>query len=206
MLYLIAGGSGSGKSEYAENLAVQLFRDSTREQNMLATSKKSKSCESCQTGTLYYVATMHSYDEESVQRIERHQTQRAGKGFTTIECDVMLERMNAGVRDIILLEDLSNLLANEMYLESGRIKARNDDDVFCQLEQAVFHPVMQLEKSAACVIIVTNEIFSDGLEYDGETKLYMNLLGNLNQRLGGMADGVVEVVCGIPVWHKGVEK
>lgn len=203
MLYLITGGSGSGKSEYAENLAVQMFRKSVRRENILVLSKESKPCEAYPISTLYYLATMHSYDKETHKRIERHQAQRAGKGFTTIECDVRLEQIKAAGGDIILLEDLSNLLANEMYLDSGRIKPLNDSNAFCQLERAVLNPVLQLEKSAGCVIIVTNEIFSDGLEYDEDMKLYIKLLGILNRRLGETADGVVEVVCGIPVWNKG---
>lgn len=179
MLYLITGGSGSGKSEYAENLAV-----------------------GCK-GDLYYFATMSSKDEESRKRIKRHRMQRAGKGFTTVECPVALEQNTVGEKDVILLEDLSNLLANEMYLEAGRIKIRSGEEAFNQMEQAVLNPLLQLEKQAACVIIVTNEIFSDGAGYDEETTLYLRLLGTLNQRLAQAADGVVEVVCGIPLWQKG---
>lgn len=186
MLYIITGGSGSGKSEYAENLAVSRYQRTDK------------------PGKLYYIATMDSRDEESCRRIERHRKLRDGKGFITVECSVKLEELTAGVRDVVLLEDLSNLLANEMYLEHGRMKTR-DDEIFCRLEQIILLPVLQLEKQAGCVIIVTNEVFSDGMEYDMETGLYVHLLGMLNQRLAECADGVAEVVCGIPVWHKGQE-
>ena len=51
-------------------------------------------------------------------------------------------------------------------------------------------------------MIVTNEIFSETEEYQGDTKLYQEYLGKINQKLADMADEVAEVVYGIPVYHK----
>ena len=68
MLYLVTGGSGSGKSEYAEKLAVHLRERLGSE-----------------AGRLYYVATMYSYDRECDKRIARHRLMRRDKGFSTIE-------------------------------------------------------------------------------------------------------------------------
>ena len=45
----------------------------------------------------------------------------------------------------------------------------------------------------------TNEISSDGIEYDGETKMYISLLGRINSALSKRADKVYEVVYGIPI-------
>lgn len=63
MLTLVTGGSGSGKSAFAEDRVLS-FGDAQR----------------------IYIATMHPFDEESHKRIERHQKMRAGKGFETVEC------------------------------------------------------------------------------------------------------------------------
>ena len=52
------------------------------------------------------------------------------------------------------------------------------------------------------LVVVTNEIFSDGCEYDDMTKEYICHLGNINQYMAKKADIVVEVVCGIPIYHK----
>lgn len=52
-------------------------------------------------------------------------------------------------------------------------------------------------------MLVTNEVFSDGMEYETETENYVRLLGVINQRLAEAAEGVVEVVCGIPLAVKG---
>lgn len=50
--------------------------------------------------------------------------------------------------------------------------------------------------------IVTNEIFSEAADYQGETELYQEYLGQINQKIAEIADQVVEVVYGIPVYHK----
>ena len=62
MIALVIGGSGSGKSAYAEQMAVKAAGN----------------------GSLYYVATMQVCDEEGKKKVERHQKMRAGKGFLTI--------------------------------------------------------------------------------------------------------------------------
>ena len=51
--------------------------------------------------------------------------------------------------------------------------------------------------------VVTNEIFSDGVEYEGETLAYLRNLARLNRDLAGEADLVVEIVCGMPNVLKG---
>ena len=53
------------------------------------------------------------------------------------------------------------------------------------------------------LVIVTNEIFSDGIEYDPETTRYQQYLGEMNCELAKMADVVVEVGYSIPLVKKG---
>ena len=60
MITLVLGGSGSGKSAYAEHLLD---------------GKTNK----------YYIATMQVYDAEGEKKVARHRRLRAGKGFVTIE-------------------------------------------------------------------------------------------------------------------------
>ena len=70
MMVVVTGASGSGKSEYAEGVAVKLAGK----------------------GDLYYLATMRVYGEEGVRRVERHRKLRAGKGFQTAEWMKRLHR------------------------------------------------------------------------------------------------------------------
>lgn len=181
MLYVITGGSGSGKSEYAESAAVHMS--------------------SVLGGGLYYVATMKPYDEECDKRIARHRQMRSQKGFVTVECPIGLETVMEKEKAVYLLEDLSNLLANERYLEEGRIKG-DGETAGQQAAEAILAPILALAKSGS-VVVVTNEIFSDGAEYEEETQLYCRLLGFLNAELAKEADGVAEVVCSIPLCQKG---
>lgn len=182
MLYLVTGGSGSGKSAFAEMLAVQL-------------KNKQKNT------SLFYIATMQSMDEESEERINKHRRQRSGKGFLTKECPSLMEQKTMGMEDGVgLLEDLSNLLANEMY--SGENLAVRGDTPF-YLCDGILKEIIGLNEKMQDLIVVTNEIFSDGIEYGEETKQYQRQLGYLNEKLAGIATGVIEVVAGIPIWQKG---
>lgn len=187
MLYLITGGSGSGKSEYAENLAVRL-------RERLGSG----------AGSLYYVATMYSCDRECEERIARHRLMRKDKGFSTIECHCGISRVRAGRQDVLLLECMSNLLANEMYLPEGGIRDRGDKAQE-QLEETVAKPLLELAGQAGELVVVTNEVFSDGVRYDPESEKYRELLGKLNAMLAAQADALAEVVFTIPVIQKGEE-
>lgn len=167
----MTGGSGSGKSAFAEDKILSLGQ-----------------------GKRFYIATMHPYDEESYKRVERHRKMRAGKGFETVECYTELENLEFPQDAIVLLECMSNLAANEMFEESGA----GADTV-----EAVLRGVRKLKSQVRHLVIVTNEIFSEAASYEGDTVRYQEYLGKINQKLGEMADQVVEVVYGIPIWHKG---
>lgn len=170
MLTVVTGGSGSGKSAYAEDCLV---------------SRKLPG--------YIYIATMYPFDEESHRRIHRHRKMRAGKGFETIECYTGIGCLEIPRGSGVLLECMSNLTANEMYQEGGAGE---------HTVEAVIAGVKKLEAQAGHLIIVTNEIFSDGLPYDPETVRYQEYLGSINQQLGRMASEVVEVVYGIPLFRK----
>ena len=63
--------------------------------------------------------------------------------------------------------------------------------------------IKKLRSQVRHLVIVTNEIFSEAASYEGDTIRYQEYLGIINQNIGKMADEVVEVVYGIPIWHKG---
>jgi adenosylcobinamide kinase/adenosylcobinamide-phosphate guanylyltransferase len=186
MLYLVTGGSASGKSEYAEQLAVRKHRFAYPD------------------GKLYYIATMYPYDRECHARIKKHQDMRRDKGFSTIECYVQLEKINPQKGDVLLLECMSNLLANEMYQEGGRIRLRGEAGD-AQLQKAVIEPVLGLARKAGSLIVVTNEVFSDGMNCEETMREYLRMFGRVNTVLAQHAAAVAEVVCSIPVCHKGKE-
>lgn len=173
MLVLITGGSCSGKSAYAEKQLCELGR-----------GKKQ-----------YYIATMKAEDEESRARVERHRLQRAGKGFVTIEQsrDIQLaaQQMEGSGR-AALLECMSNLAANEMFDGENPLPAETVTEKICE-------GIRELGRSLDCLIIVNNNVFEDGVNYDAATTAYLEALGKIGERLAAMADIVTEVVAGIPV-------
>lgn len=171
MLVLVTGGSGSGKSEFAENLAVKMG------------------------GELTYIATMKPCDDECVERIKRHRAMRAKKGFNTAERYTDIK--NLDIRGTALLECMSNLTANEMYLKDGAGEKAVDE---------ILSGIEHLNECCDNLVIVTNEIASDGIDYDGDTKIYMKNLGTINCEIAKKADEVYEVVYGMPCRIKPSEK
>ncbi|MCC8067890.1 MAG: bifunctional adenosylcobinamide kinase/adenosylcobinamide-phosphate guanylyltransferase, partial [Clostridiales bacterium] len=65
--------------------------------------------------------------------------------------------------------------------------------------EAILRGIKSLQRRAKHVIVVTNEVFSDGITYDMDTARYLSFLGKVNQALAAQADRVTEVVYGIPV-------
>jgi adenosylcobinamide kinase/adenosylcobinamide-phosphate guanylyltransferase len=49
------------------------------------------------------------------------------------------------------------------------------------------------------LIVVTDEVFADGLDYPPETTEYMRQLGKANRELACLADEAVEIVYSLPI-------
>ena len=166
MIVLVTGGSGCGKSTWAEKLIQSWPRENR-----------------------YYIATMQVYDRESELRVARHRAQRADKGFETIECEKDLAGAAIPENSIVLLEDLVNLTANEMF-DGG-----DPDRIVPALED--------LAVRCGHLVMVTNDLFSDGEPYSPSVQEYMRRLAEINRRAAVLADCVVEMVYSVPVVLKG---
>lgn len=186
MLHIVYGGSASGKSSYAESFAMSLQGE----------------------GRLLYIATMYPYkwntteiDPETMQRIERHRAMRADKGFDTVECYRHVEHIVAKRQDVLLLECMSNLLANEMYLEPDSNAGSDMAETMSPVSNKIVQALVDLSTRVQELVIVTNDVFSDGgsLTYDESTREYVKNLAEINCALAREAATVTEVVCGIPV-------
>ncbi len=140
-----------------------------------------------------YVATMEVRDAESRARVRRHRNMRRDKGFCTVEAPRDLEHAVLPAGGVALLECMSNLCANECFGPEG----------FEGAYDRIWRGICHLTAVCADVVIVSNELFSDGITYAPETERYLSLLANLNRAISQKADRVAEVCCGIPVLWKG---
>lgn len=143
-----------------------------------------------------YIATMEPFDDECRRRIERHRSMRAEKEFETVECYTALSSVEIPAGSTVLLECMSNLCANELYSPQG------GGDVAAE---SILRGVERLAARCGALFIVSNEVFSGGSRYEGDTLRYLRLLAEVNRRLAALMDNVCEVVCGVPVYHKGGE-
>ena len=97
MRILLVGGSKSGKSMLAQELCRTLG------------------------GPLYYWATMAPVDDEDRARIARHQEERRGWGFTTVEQGRDLTAALPQIDPVgtVMFDSVTAALANEMFYESA---------------------------------------------------------------------------------------
>ena len=205
MITLITGGSGSGKSAYAEKYICHASNGKGYKEK-------------------YYIATMQVFDDEGQRKIDRHRRLRAGKGFITIEQPRDIKDAVSKLQSenclktgrLALLECMSNLVANEMFppadasdtKEAGvKKEALDEPDNMRDYENTrislvskkVLKEVSILSENVAELVIVTNNVFEDGVCYDESTMNYIKAMGTVNRGLAAMAESVVEVVAGIPV-------
>lgn len=171
MTVLVTGGSGSGKSLLAEQISFRLKRE-----------------------PFYYLATMQMWDEECKRRIARHQKQRAGKGFQTVEVPIHLAEKALTLKSsgTALLDCISNLAANEQFDENA------SDTV-----QTVVDGVLAVQSRLTHLVVVTNEVCSDIPPKEPPLRSYLQNIGRINCALAKAADAVIEVCSGVPVFWKG---
>ena len=165
MNVLIIGYPDSGKSKLAEDMVLEMSAPGER----------------------VYIATMIPFGEEGRARVEKHRNMRAGKGFDTIEApyDAANAAKQAGVsrNATVLLECLSNLVANELF------ERQTDSDAVIEKTAA---DMERLAGSVRNLVIVSNH-FEIDRDFDEETVLYAKTLDTVNDILSKRADKVIRL-------------
>lgn len=169
MLILITGGSGSGKSAFAEDM-IQHFEK-----------------------PYYYIATMQPFGNEAMQKIARHQRMRRNKGFQTLECYYDVSDAAVSPHGAVLLECMSNLTANVQFSNTGNLNREPFD------RQIISQITTLADKTAHLIVVTNEVFSDSAEQYGETTQEYMSVLGRVNCRLAAMADEVYEVVYGIPI-------
>jgi adenosylcobinamide kinase / adenosylcobinamide-phosphate guanylyltransferase len=173
-IILITGGQRSGKSMYAEKLALSL------------------------SPTPIYMATAHIWDEEFRQRVIKHQ-QRRGPNWTNIEEEKFLSRHD--IYNKVAVIDCITLWCTNFFYDrhANEWEQPSVDDALKCLEDE-FDKFTQQD---ATFIFVTNEIGSGCVSDNMVQRRFTDLQGWMNQYVASHADEVVLMVSGIPVKIKG---
>ncbi|HUT67813.1 MAG TPA: bifunctional adenosylcobinamide kinase/adenosylcobinamide-phosphate guanylyltransferase [Dehalococcoidales bacterium] len=171
---LILGGARSGKSTYAQELALKAG------------------------GAVLFVATAEAGDEDMEKRIEMHRKSRP-PGWLTLEATTHIGSRiikNIGKAQTVII-DCVTLLINNIF-------TRYDDKTDADLaEKEVMAEIKEItdciDRVDADFIIVSNEVGLGIVPADRVSRLYRDLLGRANQMLAAHADEVYLLVAGIPV-------
>ncbi len=170
MRIYISGGAKNGKSGWAQELASALSKETD--------------------SPLYYVATMIPVDEEDRTRIRRHVADRDGMGFTTIEQGLDIEGVldKGSAEGTYLLDSVTALMANELFREEGL----DFDKVAIKTASSL----IRLSRRVKNLILVSDGLYSDAMEYQDLTQRYRAALGRVQQLLAAECEWVAECCFG----------
>lgn len=174
---LVIGGAASGKSEFAENLALSI-------------SQKLNT-------PLVYLATLDPNSGGDTEiRICRHRRNRSGKGFLTVElldfssCAELIPENSA-----VLVEDFGNLVARAMF-GGGVVESAKENT-----EKSLGDFIERIIERASSVVAVTNDVFSENPP-SPELEPYLKALSAINSSFAEKCGSVFRIVAGIPIRMK----
>ena len=133
MIYLISGGSRSGKSRYAETETLKY------------------------SGRKLYLATMENKSSSAKERILKHRSMRQGKGFDTIEKEKFFQNLDFSAYEIVLLECLPNLTANHIF-GGGNINMLYEDIEY--LMQKTKNLIIVTNDISSCAVNYSDEVYN----------------------------------------------
>ena len=174
-IILCSGGARSGKSEFAERLA-------------LATE-----------GRKAYVATGQAFDDEMVDRIKKHQ-ERRGNIWTNFEIPLYLAeewQHISSVADVILIDCLTMFTTNHM-MAHGSIQGQQDAN---RLEDTVLSEA----SDDKIVIFVTNEIGLGIVPDNKLARYFRDIAGRVNRTVATEADKLYLTISGVTIELKSQE-
>lgn len=179
----VLGGARSGKSNFAEKLAKELY------------------------GSTVYIATAIPFDQEMKYRIKKHRERRPASWITIEKYNnfkELKENKDFTETENIILDCLTVLVSNQM-IQSELDWENISPEQVSLLEKAILSDIVDLfdltkDKN---LIIVSNEV---GLGIVPENILafyYRDILGRIHQLVAKKANNVFFLIAGIPLQIKG---
>lgn len=177
-LIFISGGVRSGKSDFAEKLAIR-YASETGER-------------------LIYMATSKVEDEEMQTRVRHHRQQRQASviPWQTLEIAHYFPENIAQLprQGIVLLDCLTVLLANELF---AKIVTKTElDQHRAQVTAQIMRSIDELSEKTPCLLVVSNEIQHEIIE-DVYVAAYQSSLGQLHQQIVAKSTQAYLVEAGI---------
>ncbi|GHD78853.1 bifunctional adenosylcobinamide kinase/adenosylcobinamide-phosphate guanylyltransferase [Vogesella fluminis] len=168
--HLITGGARSGKSRYAERLAL------------------------AHRGPVLYIATAERRDDDSfAARIAHHRERRpANWGLVEAGPELAAPIAAQGTAGSLLLIDCLGMWLMRFFDADGRFRAGD-----WQRERAAL--LAAVAATPAAVLLVSNEIGWGVVPLGAETRHFVDELGRLNQDVAALCRRVTLVACGQPL-------
>jgi adenosylcobinamide kinase/adenosylcobinamide-phosphate guanylyltransferase len=196
---LILGGQRSGKSRRAELLAREWLAQSPGHQAVM-------------------IATAQAWDNEMVERIARHQKDRAERipGMLTVEEPLKLGeaiQIHSHPQALVVVDCLTlwltNLLMPHEDAKNSVKSDRNDLKKVSnmpsgeQIRAQVANFLIAIENPSGPVVLVGNEIGLGVIPMGRETRDFVDALGRLNQEVAAACERVIFMAAGLPLTLKG---
>ena len=178
---LILGGARSGKSRFAQEMALRLG------------------------DKVLFVATGEALDEEMKQRIEEHKRDRPSSWRSVEVATGVGKRIREEVGDaqVVIVDCLTLLVSNVIGQCGDDPEQISAELVQERLATEIDELIGCINDSTATFILVSNEVGMGLVPGNRLGRLYRDLLGRVNQLLAQRADEVYVMVAGIPVEVKG---
>jgi adenosylcobinamide kinase / adenosylcobinamide-phosphate guanylyltransferase len=179
MAILVTGGARSGKSVFAEKLAVHL----NGKQGI-------------------YIATAQIYDEEMRDRVRLHQDQRHASGFNWTTIEESYELSGAIKQESADSESDAPLILVDcltLWLSNWLLFYENDPDRSAKLTGKVDDLLAEVSSCKGHLVLVTNEVGSGIVPEYPLGRSFRDLAGKMNQRLAEVCEQVFLVTAGIPI-------
>ena len=170
-IILITGGARSGKSTFAEKLALKLGN-----------------------GRAAYIATAQIFDEEIANRVKIHQARRKNN-WTNYEAPFDAEKIFPIVTENVILFDCVTMYLTNWILT----KNLDDENIFSEFEILIEKLVAAAQKSCATVIFVSNEVGGGIVPENKLARIFRDLAGLANQKIAAHSEKVFLTVAGLAV-------
>ena len=175
-LTLVTGGARSGKSDYAEQLALRLARPTT------------------------FVATAEALDEEMASRIAHHRSRR-DPSWATVDAPLQAADAVYHASSPVVVLDCLTLLASNLLL----LAEAEGHDGAAAVREEVERLIRVRDARDGRLIVVTNEVGLGVVPGTPLGRRYRDSLGEANKTVARAADAVILMVSGIPMVLRGGE-